>query len=262
MMAPSNSRLGETMRLILPREHGSWSLALEPLALGLIAAPSAGGAALGAAVLAGFFLRRPVKLVAGGAVGVRRPLALGCAIALALAAATALGIAAALVGPARLWPLLLAVPPGAAFVWLDARGVARAFGAELAGACAFAAVPAGLASAGGWPGMSALALAAVMAGRSVPAVITIRAYLRRQKGEPVAVAPAVSAALAAVVAAALLAGAGRAPWTAPAVMVIFLIRTAALLVWPAPRWSARRVGLVESALGSVLVIVLALSWFR
>lgn len=47
--------------VFLPKEHGSWSLALEPLALGLLVAPSLAGGALAGAVLAGFFARRPLK---------------------------------------------------------------------------------------------------------------------------------------------------------------------------------------------------------
>ncbi len=35
-----------TAQLTLPKEHGSWSLALEPVAFGLLVAPSAAGAAL------------------------------------------------------------------------------------------------------------------------------------------------------------------------------------------------------------------------
>jgi hypothetical protein len=40
--------------VILPKEHGSWSLALEPIALGLLVAPSWAGGSLAVAVLAGF----------------------------------------------------------------------------------------------------------------------------------------------------------------------------------------------------------------
>lgn len=47
--------------VFLPKEHGSWSLALEPLALGLLVAPTIAGAALTTAALAGFFARRPLK---------------------------------------------------------------------------------------------------------------------------------------------------------------------------------------------------------
>jgi len=262
MTAPSGSHWREAIRLCWPREHGSWSLALEPLALGLIAAPSAAGFILAAAVLAGFFVRRPLRLALAGREDPRRRLAVACVVVLGAAAAAGLAAAAAFAGAVNLWPLLLGVPPGVAFIWLDSRGEARVAGAEVAGVCAFAVVPAGLAAAAGWPLATALALAATMAGRSVPAVMAIRAYLRRHKGQPITVVPALAAAATAVIAAVLLAGGGLAPWTAPLMMAVFLVRTAVLLGWRQPRWSAHRVGIAESVLGGVLVIVLAISWFR
>ena len=45
----------EVVKLTLPKEHGSWSLALEPVAFGLLVAPSAAGAALALAAGLGFF---------------------------------------------------------------------------------------------------------------------------------------------------------------------------------------------------------------
>src|ERR1017187_2204793 len=51
------------IQLTLPKEHGSWSLALEPVAFGLLVAPSASGAGLALAAVSGFFLRRPMKLL-------------------------------------------------------------------------------------------------------------------------------------------------------------------------------------------------------
>ncbi len=259
---PETPRWREAIRLVLPKEHGSWSLALEPLVLGLIAAPSAAGAALSGAVLAGFFLRRPLKLWLGGGADPRRPRAILCVVILAVMAIVGLMLAAILAAPARLWPLLLAVPPGAAFVWFDSRGESRAAAAEFAGSVAFAAIPAALASLAGWPMDAALAVAVAMAGRSVPAVMTIRAYLRRNKGQPVSIAPALTASAAAVLAAVLLAHAGLVPWTATVVMVLLLAR-AGLLLGPArPRLPATRLGIAESVLGGILVIVLGLSWIR
>ena len=82
--------------LIWPKEHGSWSLAFEPVALGLLCAPSVGGLFLGLAVTAGFFARRPLRIAvheerierrraAGAAVATCAVLALG-ALAGAIAA--------------------------------------------------------------------------------------------------------------------------------------------------------------------------------
>jgi hypothetical protein len=47
----------------LPSEHGGWSLTLEPVALGLLVAPSWPGLALGAAALVAFVARTPLKVV-------------------------------------------------------------------------------------------------------------------------------------------------------------------------------------------------------
>ena len=247
-------------RLILPREHGSWSLALEPVVLGLVAAPTGAGVGVAVAALAGMFLRRPAKVLAGDRADERRAPAIGSVVLLGLAAAAGLGAAGWSAGAARLWPLLLAVPPGLLFLWLDARGEARAAAAELAGATAFALVPAAIASMAGWPATRALALAAVMAGRSLPAVTTIRAFLRRRKGAAVAPGPAVAAGLAAVAVAGGLAWAGLAPWAAPAVLALLLGRTVFLLRRPALAVSATQVGVAESAVGGILVLILALSW--
>lgn len=48
--------------LLLPKEHGSWSLAFEPLGLALLVMPSVGGAWLAVAVVAVFFARRPMRI--------------------------------------------------------------------------------------------------------------------------------------------------------------------------------------------------------
>jgi hypothetical protein len=60
--APSLRPTSPWRDVVLPREHGSWSLALEPLALGLLVAPSAPGGCLAVATLAGFLARRPLKI--------------------------------------------------------------------------------------------------------------------------------------------------------------------------------------------------------
>lgn len=48
----------------LPVEHGGWSLTLEPVALGLLVAPSRAGFLLAVATVGAFLLRHPLKIVA------------------------------------------------------------------------------------------------------------------------------------------------------------------------------------------------------
>lgn len=258
---PPKSQPREMLQLVLPREHGSWSLALEPLALGLIAAPSRTGFALSVAMVCGFFLRRPLKVLTNRD-DPRRALAWTCLAALGGLMAACAGLVAVLCDPTKLWPLLLVLPPGTAFVWLESRGEARAAAAELAGALAFSILPAALATVAGWRTAAALSLAAVMAGRAAPTVMTIRAYLRRRKGQAVTgIAPLLASLVALAVAGAL-----RHAGLAPAIAVwftAFLVARAAALLGPFHlRLAATRVGVAESILGGIWVVAVAASWPR
>jgi hypothetical protein len=159
-----------------------------------------------------------------------------------------------------LWPLTLAGPAGVAFVWWDARGEGREGAAEVAGASAFAVVPAMVALAAAWRLVPALALAVIMAGRSVPAVMTIRAYLRQIKGQSVSAIPALVTSAAAVAAAVLLVRLHLAPWAAALMSALMLVRAVVLLSPTRPRINASRVGLAEAILGGILIVGVALSW--
>lgn len=257
--------------LVLPREHGSWSLALEPVALGLLVAPSLPGAGLALAALAGFFARRPLKLAwTLPAPDPRRAAAAAWTMLFAGLALSALWLAAG--NPAdfgankqqtafaALWPLLLAVPFGAAFLWFDLRGDMREAEAEVCGSAAFALVPAAFATLAGWSAAPALALATLMLARSVPTVLVVRTYLRVQKRQP----PALGLAWLA----AALAGAGTLGlvWLdlvppAAALLAGLLFARSAWLIGPfRPAWSAKKVGMMEAAVGVILLASLAFAY--
>jgi hypothetical protein len=248
------------LSVVLPREHGSWSLALEPLAFGLIAAPSAGGACLALAVVAAFFARRPLRMLCGETVSPNRaeargPLALLVALAvLALAATVALG------GMAWLGWLLPVAAAGAVFLYFDLRAAGREGVAEVAGAAAFALVPAALAALAGWKAPAAGALALVMVGRAVPAVLTVRACLRGAKTGRRQPALALLTAAGALGAGVALVRGGLAPTMAAGFLVVLAVRTAALLVWPRPILRARTLGMIETVLGLGFVLAVALAW--
>lgn len=257
--------------LVLPREHGSWSLAFEPVALGLLVAFSPAGAWLALATAAAFFVRRPLKLAATlPSADSRRAAAFRWTLffsALALAAFFLCAIApeslrntqgAAELAP--LWPLLLALPFGGAFLWFDLRGEMREAEAELAGSAAFALLPATFATLAGWSTPAALALAALALVRSVPTVLTVRAYLRLQKGRAPAAAAAWVANFAAVLACLILAWRGLVPAFAGVIALVFLARSALLLAPWRPAWSAKRVGQLEAVLGVAFLVGLALAY--
>lgn len=256
--------------LVVPREHGSWSLALEPVALGLLVAPSAGGAslALAVAVVAGFFTRRPLKLAATLPLAdPRRAAALRWTFLFATIALAALAAAAFAFGANKqqtdwraLWPLPLAAPFGAAFLWFDLRGEMREAEAELAGSAAFALVPAAFATLAGWSAGPALALAALMLARSVPTVLTVRAYLRIAKGKPAQVGPAIASALASLAVAVVLAVFRLVPIATSVFAGVLATRAVWLLAPLAPAWSARRVGMMEGIVGLAYLVGLTIAY--
>lgn len=251
--------MSQLIQIILPKEHGSWSLALEPVALGLLVAPSPAGAALASAVTAGFFLRRPLKLLFREQDLERRKTACLCSFALTGIALAGLLLAAKNGGWEKLWPLLPAALAGLVFVWADSRNEARAAAAEIAGAVTFGILPAAFASIAGWNAPASLALTAMALTRSVPTVLTVRARLRMAKGQPVALSPAIISALIGVGLMVWLAAQHLAPWLTMFFAIVFAVRTFLLLGWH-QQITARQIGITEAALGGLMVVMLVLTW--
>lgn len=246
--------------VFLPKEHGSWSLALEPLALGLLVAPSWAGGALAAAALAGFFARRPLKAALDATPSERRQTARRMLAFLTVLAATGLGEALVLAPWTESWPLLPAAVLGLVFVWFDAQGESRAAASEVAGSAAFAFVPAAFVTLAGGPVSIALAVTILALARSVPAVLAVRSYLRMAKGgAPRRVLPllAAGAALAASVGLVLTA---HAPFIAGLLAAVLFARVLWLLGPWRPVWPAKRIGMMEAVLGLIYVGLLAAAW--
>lgn len=261
-LAPAAPLRPRARSIFLPKEHGSWSLALEPVALGLLVAPSlaAGGLAITATAL--FFGRRPVKLALDSAAPAdRRRAAVGTLLLFAVIAAGGFALAIEPGGLTALWPLALALPFAGLFALFDAQGSGRAAFAEVAGATAFAAIPAACATLAGWSTPAALALGALSLARSVPAVLLVRGCLRRRKYGDFA------ALMAGPIAAAVaLLGIGEL-YRAMLVPVLAVIAAAVLFlraVWftspVAAAWSAKRVGIAEVFVGLGYLVVLFLGW--
>jgi hypothetical protein len=249
----------EAVKLTLPKEHGSWSLALEPVAFGLLVAPSAAGMALALAAVSGFFLRRPMKLLLSRKNDPRQPLAaMGLAI-LSLTGLAGLLLAVRFGAAGGWWPLLPAALAGAVFAWCDTRNEAREGAAEIAGVMSFSLLPAAFGALAGWSLTASLALAAIMLVRSVPTVLTVRTSIRIRKGRPYAIAPALLTAGAGIFLVAWLASLRLAPWLALFFALILAARTMWLLLWR-PRLTAKTVGITEAVLGALMVLVLAVTW--
>ena len=258
--APPTIALSLWRDIISPKEHGSWSLAFEPIVLSLLVAPSAAGTLLAAALAAGFFARRPLRIARVEHRPERRAAAFWALSGCAGIALVAFGGALVQGGIAWLpWLLPLALA-GGFFAYFDLRGAGRAAAAEVAGAAAFALAPAAVAALAGWTPLEIVALALVVLGRSVPSVLCVRAFLRAAKTGVRRDGAALVAASVALAVAAVLVAHALAPFFAVVVMVGFTVRAFALLVVIRPAWRARSVGMMEAILGLVFVAGVALAW--
>lgn len=249
----------------LPPEHGSWGLVGEPVALGLLVAPSWPGLLVALGAFAAFLAYRPLKIAYGdlhrGKRYPRTVLALRFAAGFAVAAGLAFVGAYALAGPAWILPFALAAPFGTVFLVYDLRP-GRSWQAEVTAPVAFASTCAAMAVAGGgWGWETALPLWGVMAGRALPSVLYVRARLHLERGEPAATGLAVVAHLAGLAGAVILAWAALLPWLADLALLLLLARAAVGLSRLRRPVTPRGVGFREIAWGVVTVLLVAAGYW-
>lgn len=244
--------------LALPAEHGGWGLLAEPLLLGLLLTPSAAGAALAVAAVAGFLARHPARIVAADAHRSTRYPRTRWAAVLAGGycgtAAAALGVALFASRGPLLAGLVVVAPAALVYLAYDLRLRSREVMAELCGAVSLSAVAPLLAVAAGWPASRALGLWVLVGGRALTSVSEVRARLRRSRGARVSSRPVLAlhgASSAASVAVALV---GLVPWGAAAVPVALTMRAARNLRAAAPPLSPREIGWGEVRVGLAAVI--------
>lgn len=260
----SNSARGRVrLRTVaLPVEHGGWSLTLEPVALGLLVAPSPAGFLLAAAAAGAFMARHPFKIVAADrrrgrrfprtAVAERFLLLYG-----GVALASALAAAATADSYIFLLPLLAALPLASVQLAFDAAGRSRTLIPELLGSVGLAAVAAGIALAAGRPLAASLGLWAMLAARAAPSILYVRARLGLLHGQRPSPLPTVVAHLAALALVALLAWAGVTPPVAAAALLLLLLRAVTGLYAAGAEGSAKQVGVSEIFYGAITVAVVA-----
>lgn len=261
--APGSAAPPPSLRhVVLPVEHGGWAFLLEPILLGLLLASSGAGLLIAVAALAGYVARQPLRLfVMDRRRGKRYPrtaLAERAFAACALAGALALAAAVWLAPHAFLLPLALATPLAALSLALDLGRRAREAAAEVSGALALGATAAAIALAGGWRTAPALALWAILAARTLPTVLYVRARLRLDRGEPAGIAAALAAHAVALVLVATLAVLGLAPWMAAGAIALLALRAAHGLSPLRPALRTAWLGISELTFG--LVTVLATAW--
>lgn len=256
MSATAVLTANRTASVFLPKEHGSWSLALEPIALGLLVAPSPAAGALAMAAISAFFLRRPVKRLGAhrGSQSARAVLLLGLCAMGSFATAVVLG------GWTPLLWLTPTLPLAGLFLHWDRQNESRATQAELAASSIFAFLPAAMAAQAGLTAKAAIALGVLVLARSLPTVLIIRTYLRRRKGHRVSAAPAVMATALTLTAVFGLTMRNHLPWIAAILAAGAALRLLLLVPAFAPDWPARKIGSGEACFGVILVVVSGVAW--
>jgi len=248
----------------LPVEHGGWSFLAEPLVLGLLVAPSAAGLAIAIATSAGFLVRHPGRMFWKNRrrldVSPRYGLARRFAAGYGTIAVAGLAVAWALAGIRPLVPFFLAAPFFLLFAAYDVRHEARRLLPELLAPTAVAVSAPAIALAGGWTWKAALALWAILALRSIPTVLYVRARLRQERGKPIGAAASNTAHGLAVAAGGGLAEAGAAPWLAVAGLGVLLVRAVVGLSRFHRPAAPRAIGLSEIAYGTLFVLLSAIGY--
>ncbi len=233
----------------------------EPVALGLLVAPSVAGAALALAAFALLFLHQPLRVAwMAGRQGRRTPKTWAArGFAAFYGALGILGVAAALAlaGWTPLIPLLFAGPFLVIYLLYDVQRRGRTWQAEIAGPVGLAAVAAGIGLAGGLPRPVAYALWALMVARAGPSILYIRARLRLERGERSSAWPALSTHVAATLVVAGLAWVGYLPLLAVVAILILLLRASLGLGRYRRRVTTKRIGVTEIVLGALVVALVS-----
>lgn len=243
----------------VPTEHGGWGLTAEPVLLGLLLAPSAAGALLGAAAMAAFLLRQPLRVVLvdhhRGRELARTRLARRVALA-ELCVLGALVVAAELLAESPFWwPVLAAAPLVAIELWFDMRSRSRRLAPELAGAIGVSAAAAIIVLAAGGSSTEAIGAWLILTARATTAIPFVRGQIARlhHRDSPGGVLVAADLLAVALVA------------TAVVVDLMFLAGAAAVTVVIAlQRLTAQRpvppkvLGMRQMALGLAVVVATAL----
>ena len=254
-----------SLRLVLlPTEHGGWSFLLEPVALGLIVACSWAGALVVLAAVAAFIARQPLKLFVSdrrrGKAYARTHVAERAFAALALVALGAFA-GAWVLAHGRFWPALaIAAPLAAIGLAFDLGKRSREAGAELAAAVALGAIAPAIALAGGMRSELAFGLWGVLAARTIPTILFVRARLRLEKGQKPGVALAIAAHAVAIAGVVVLVYGGFASRFATWAMFLLAVRAALGLSRWRPRWKTWQLGVSEIVFGLVTVAC-ASGWF-
>lgn len=249
----------------LPAEHGGWGFLLEPILLGLLAAPSLAGLWLGLAALAVFLVHQPLKIAIKdwrkGKNDARTRMAWRFAIIYSIAGLVAF-ILALTTTAHPFWPsLLLALPFALIQLRHESSGRGRELIPEITGAVALLATAPAIAQAAGWSMPLAFGMWLILTMRTVISILYVRARLRLERGEAIQRAPVWISHVISLAAAAGMAAAQLIPWSATTIMALLLGRAALGLSSYRRPARAKSIGFMEIGYGMLLVAVAAVGYW-
>ena len=263
----ASTTAASTVRLksvAIPPEHGSWGFLLEPIALGLLVAPSGYGALLGLSMFAVFFLHQPLKVMIKDRIKGRRPERTVWAERFTLGygaiALFTFGIVSLNNDSAFLMPLLLSAPLLMTQVVYDLRNMSRELVAEVTGASALGAIAPAIALLGGMEAATAWVLWPILLARTIPSILYIRARLRLQRGHAVPIVPVWVIHGIGILSIAAFVWEGRAPWLALVALGILIGRMALGLSRYRKAHRTAIIGVQEMTYGFLTVILVAIGY--
>jgi len=246
--------------IALPAEHGAWGLLFEPMVLGLLLAPSVAGFYLALSAIGFFLARHPLTLVVLNRKRSSPRTALARRFAaLYLAIGTASFVAALVFTQHQfILPLLIAMPLVSVQAVHDWTGRRRVLLSELTGAMGISSLVSAIAIAGGWSAKVSFVLWAIIIARAVPAILYVRACLRRRRASEASGVSMMVAHSLAIAAASVLVSADLA---SPSVIVAFglLAMRAVIGFAKAKTVTAKQLGFSEIVFGAMTIIIVASS---
>jgi YwiC-like protein len=254
----------KTRGIALPTEHGAWGMLFEPIVAALGIAFSLAGLYISIVFIGAFLMRQPLKILAaeraaGRSLPQGKPARKYILIYFLIFSGGAVG-SVLYASPVSFFPLAVAAPLAAIQIYFDFARQSRKLAPELAGAVGISCSAAIIALAGGWTFPEAMAIWAVLIGRSVPSIFYVRERLLLEKGKRFDRNSPVLISGAAVFAAAGLALFGLVPWLAIALMAILFIRAAiGLSRFRKPR-KAMQIGLLEVVFGTATVLSIIIGY--
>ena len=249
-------------RIVLPPEHGSWSLLLEPLVTGFAIAFSPAVPWIALMTVGAFFGRQPLKwrVLAGKNSPVARMAEKCFLLFFLITLVGAIGVALN-AGTWAFFPLAVAAPMAIQQLVLDISTRGRSLIAELAGAVAISSSVAVMVVAAGLGLPSAIALWVVFACRFVPSILYVRNRLLLEKGKRAVRTLANVAHLVALLIVTAFAIIGLASFFTLAVFVFLLIRSLYGLAKAPNGTKAMVIGIWEVIFGALMVASIVVGYY-